>query len=335
MHTPPSESVHDALPANDPAAAPSTSSLEVAVRSLRSPTGHGRRENQDNYLIVDERGWTRFLWHEQEAQVQLPDWPPGHRRIAILDGMGGHSHGREAAEKAVAGLLDLPAITTLDQLSATLNALHQRLYHEFQVAGLETGCTLILLEIPPEGPALLFHVGDSRMYVIDPWRAQYLTVDHVPATHLAMLGMLDGVQWHQQVHLQTNSQISQAFILGSTLGVPSLYIEAIEADLYELHEGNLPLFLRGLSDRRTLTLEAGNVYLFASDGLWHLLKPQEFIQRWPALLAQPQRSLEELIDDLLAELAHTIRQQHSQPDDNCTVILVRKPAPAADPAGPS
>ena len=327
--------MRDAPNAGDQASAPAAPPLEIAVRSLRSPTGHGRRENQDNYLIVDDRGAVRFLWHEQETQLQLPDWPTGHRRIAILDGMGGHSHGREAAEKTVAGLLDRLAAASLGQLSADLNALHQRLYHEFQVAGLETGCTLILLEIPLEGPALLFHVGDSRMYAIDPWRAQYLTVDHVPATHLAMLGMLDGVQWHQQVHLQTNSQISQAFILGSTLGVPSLYIEAIDAELYELHDGNLPLFLRGLSDRRPLALEAGHVYLFATDGLWHLAQPQEFIQRWPALLAQPQRSLEEIIDQLLAELADAIRQQHSQPDDNCTVILVRQPGPVEDPSNPS
>ena len=65
--------------------------LEVAVRSLRSPTDHGRRENQDNYLVVDGQGRGRFLREQQEAQVQLADWPSGHWRIAVLDGMGGHS----------------------------------------------------------------------------------------------------------------------------------------------------------------------------------------------------------------------------------------------------
>jgi len=173
---------------------------------------------------------------------------------------------------------------------------------------------------------MLFHVGDSRLYAIDEHRVQCLTVDHVPATHLAMLGLLNGAQWLQQVHIQTSSQISQAFILGSTLGVPHLYAETIDAELYELHEGNLPLFLRGLGDRRMLALEPGWIYLIASDGLWHLSSPQAFIQRWPALLAQPQRPLEELMDELLEVLAETIRQQRSLPDDNCTVILVRKPS---------
>lgn len=335
MHIHPRHPVRSIPDATDQEPACPDFPLEVAVRSLRSPTGHGRRENQDNYLVVDGLGRTRFLWHEQETRLQLHDWPPGHWRLAVLDGMGGHSHGREAAEKTVEGLLDLPAATALGQISATLTALHQRLYREFHAAGLETGCTLILLEIPPAGPALLFHVGDSRIYAVDARRAQCLTVDHVPATHLAMLGMLDGAQWHQQVHIQTNSQISQAFILGSTLGAPSLYIEAIAAELYELHEGNLPLFLRGLSDRRALALEAGRTYLLASDGLWHLSKPQEFVRRWPALLAQPRRPLEDIIDELLAELAETIRRQRSQPDDNCTVILVRKPGQAEDPSGRS
>jgi serine/threonine protein phosphatase PrpC len=296
------------------------------VRSVRSPTGQGRYENQDNFLLIDGRGCARFLWDENETQLQLPDWPDGHQRIAVLDGMGGHSHGREAAEKTVEGLLELSAATDLAQLSNGLNILHRRLYQEFQTAGLETGCTLILLEIPPHSPVMLFHVGDSRMYAIDSDAVQCLTVDHVPATHLAMLGLLDSAQWLQQVHVQTSSQISQAFVLGSTLGATSFYTDAIDEELYELHEGNLPLFLRGLNDRRLLSLESDRVYLMASDGLWHLRHPQIFIQRWPVLLAQPHRPLEELLNELLDELAMTIQQQQRQPDDNCTVILLRKPS---------
>lgn len=322
----PRHPVANALDTSDQTPARPEFPLEIAVRSLRSPTGHGRRENQDNYLVVDGQGQARFLWREQETMMQLRDWPPGHQRLAVLDGMGGHSNGREAAERTVEGLLDLPAACTLDQISDGLTALHRRLYREFQEAGLETGCTLILLEIPITGPALLFHVGDSRFYAIDSRQARCLTVDHVPATHLAMLGLLDSAQWREQVHRRPNSQISQAFILGSTLGVPSLHVETIGAELFELHEGNLPLFLRGLSDRRTLTLEPERTYLLASDGLWHLADPQAFIQRWPALLVQPHGSLEEFLDAMLTELAETIRQQRSQPDDNCTVILARTTA---------
>ena len=316
--------------APDPMPFPPDRPLEIAVRSLRSPTGHGRSENQDNYLVIDEQGRARLLWREQETELRLPDWPPGHRRLALLDGMGGHSHGREAAEKTIEGLLDLPATLELASISRSLDALHGRLHRQFQAAGLETGCTLILLEIPPSGPALLFHVGDSRVYAVNARRVRCLTVDHVPATHMAMLGLVDGAQWIQRVHVQANSQISQAFVLGSTLGGSQLHAEAIAEELFELHEGNLPLFLRGLGDRRALELKPGWVYLLASDGLWHLANPQAFIQRWPALLGPTERPLEELADELLAELAKNIRQQHSQPDDNCTVILARRPGRVVD-----
>lgn len=306
--------------------------LEIAVRSLRSPTGHGRQENQDNYLIIDDQGRARLLWRERETALRLPDWPPGHRRLAVLDGMGGHTHGREATEQTIEGLLDLAAAVDLGSIARGLEALHSQLHQQYQAAGLETGCTLILLEIPPSGPALLFHVGDSRVYAVNAQRVQCLTVDHVPATHMAMLGLVDGAQWTQRVHFQANSQISQAFVLGSTLGAAQLYAEAIVEELFELHEGNLPLFLRGLGDRRTLALEPGWVYLLASDGLWHLTNPQAFIRRWPALLGQTERPLEELADRLLAELAGEIRRQYCQPDDNCTVILARRPGRIEQPS---
>lgn len=297
--------------------------LEIAVRSLRSPTGCGRYENQDNYLIINGQGLARMLRREQEIGLCIPDWPLGHQRIAILDGMGGSSEGREATEKTIEGLLTIPAATDIAALSNALDALHQRLFQECQAVELETGCTLILVEIPPDEPALLFHVGDSRLYAVDEQEAHCLTVDHVPSTHRALLGLLDGAQWLRQVHHQPNSQISQAFILGSTLGSPDSYTDVVAPELFPLHDGNLPLFLRGLNDRRTLKLAPEQIYLLASDGLWHLHDPQMFIRRWPALLAQPQRSLEQLMDTLFDELIQAIWQQGSQPDDNCTVILVR------------
>jgi len=86
-----------------------------------------------------------------------------------------------------------------------------------------------------------------------------------------------------------------------------------------------------MGDRRLLTLESNWIYLLASDGLWHLLNPQVFIRRWPSLLNRPQHSLEYLVDILLDELADFIRQQRSQPDDNCTVVLLRKSDPAVTP----
>lgn len=307
--------------------------LEVAVRSLLSPSGAGRKENQDNFLSIDGNGNAKFLWREKRVQQQLGDWPAGHQRFAVLDGMGGHSNGRDASEKGVAGLLQIAACNDLEQLAQAVDALHLKLHQEFEALGLDAGCTLIMLEIPPAAPAMLFHAGDSRLYAIDAEQVYCLTVDHVPATHLAILGLLDSTQWLQRVHVRPGSQISQAFILGSTLGAPSSDLAGMDAELYPLNESNLPEFLYGMNDRRLLRLETDRVYLLASDGLWHLRHPQAFIQRWPSILAQPQRPLEELIDELLAELTRQITEQDYQPDDNTTVVLLRPlPVDSADSA---
>ncbi|PIE83367.1 MAG: protein phosphatase [Candidatus Contendobacter odensis] len=309
---------------------------DIAVRSLCSPTGQGRRENQDNYLIIDGQGCARFLSSELEHCIQASNWPANHQRVAVLDGMGGHTHGREAAEQLVEGVLNIPATCDLNTLNEALSALHQKLHEQFHSMGLDSGCTMVLLEIPPaDSPALLFHVGDSRLYAIDKQKVRYLTIDHVPATHMAILGLIDKSKWTRQVHERPGSQLSQAFILGTTMNTSHPFKGVITPELFELKGDNIPPFLQGLDDRRLITLDADTLYLLASDGLWNLRYPQRFISRWSELLLQPQRSLEELLDTLLAELAKTIQQQRSQPDDNCTAVLIRKSVSTTQPAAPN
>src|SRR5687767_82511 len=71
-------------------------------------------ENQDTFLLIHGAGSPLFLAAQQLRQQRLPGWPANHARIAVLDGMGGHGYGREAAEAVVAGLLAVPACATLD-----------------------------------------------------------------------------------------------------------------------------------------------------------------------------------------------------------------------------
>lgn len=298
--------------------------VETALRSIVAPTRQGRQENEDNYLLIDGSGQARFLRNQREVRQQLSDWPAGHHRLAVLDGMGGHSHGREAAELTVTGLLALPAATELATLSSELDLLHRRLHRAMQREGGEPGCTLTLVEIPPSGPALLFHVSDSRLYRMDADQAVCLTIDHVPATRLALRGHIDAAQWQTLVHERNGFQVNQAFVLGNNLD-PTLAETVLNEDLYVLHDGNLPPFLQGLGDRRLLDLMPGQVYLLASDGLWHLSRPQEFVQRWPTLLGRSDKPLKVLLDDLFVEL---IMATHDEPllrGDNCTAIAFRVP----------
>lgn len=296
--------------------------LEVAVKTLRSPVAGGRKENQDNYLLIDGRGRARFLRDQHEQQEQKNDWPSGHVRLAVLDGMGGHADGRQVAEQAAQGILRIPATTNIGSLSDALERLHRTLHQALHRDGAEPGCTLTLLEIPEYGPALLFHVGDSRLYAIDNQRATVLTVDHVPVTRYALLRMIDQEEWYRQVHEHSSSQISQAFVLGNSLNFKSRR-EQLEPGLFELHDGNLPDFLRGKGDRRTLDLQSGYTYLLSSDGLWHLRQPRPFVRRWPELLTRPELPLAEQLDRTFDELCRRIAEEPNNRGDNTTVIAFR------------
>ncbi len=297
--------------------------FEVAVKTLCAPVANGRKENQDNYLLVDGNGQAQFLRDQQPQYTQYARWPTGHLRLAILDGMGGHADGRVTAEQTVAGLLEIPATTNIGALSDALERLHQRLHTELHRNGAEPGCTLTLLEIPPVGPALLFHVGDSRFYAIDTQGASALTIDHVPATRLALLGVLDPHDWYEQVHQHTSHQISQAFVLGNSLSLTGRH-DRLGTGLFELHDGNLPTFLRGKGDRRTLDLYSGYTYLLSSDGLWHVRQPQPFVQRWSQLLTRTDLPLGKQLDQTFAELSQRIAAEPNNRGDNTTAIAFRR-----------
>lgn len=259
--------------------------LDVAAFSAAGVNRALAVENQDNYVLVDTAGNARFLLDQQPHHCTIAGWPRGHARVAVLDGMGGHGHGREAAQAVATGLLELPACTSVEQLSDYLDGLHARLQRHFGGYTATTGrpgTTLTLLELPPAQPALLYHVGDSRLYQLKADQAPSpLTVDHVPATVYALNGTLDNVDWWQQVHAEHRSQIAQAFILGHAFANTGYLCDP----LFELTADNLPPFLAHLPDRRVLALDPTSVYVLATDGFWACPSPQRWIARWPGLLA--------------------------------------------------
>lgn len=306
-----------------PAARPLfTPCLDVAVHSAPGVDGV-TTENQDNYLIVDGTGMARFLRGEAEVREQLPGWLPGHARIAVLDGMGGHGHGREASEAVVNGLLAMAPCSTSDALASALDRLHSTLQREFSPpAGPRPGTTLTLLEIPAHGPALLYHVGDSRLYALDGDTATPLTVDHVPATAFAMQGLLGEQEWWAQVHGEHRSQISQAFILGDAISDP----EVLSDPLFALDADTLPPFLAHLPDRRPLALNPGKTYVLATDGFWACAEANRWVARWPRILGAAGDA-QACVDALFREInEHPPARLHH---DNLTAIVIRPQASAA------
>lgn len=292
--------------------------LELAADSRIGAGPVLRSENQDNYLTIDAGGQARFLLGGAAQSVHVDGWPRGHLRLAVMDGMGGHGHGREAAEAVAAGLLAIPACADLASLSLHLDRLHHRLQQRFDglhEPGPRPGTTLTMLELPPDGSALLWHAGDSRLYEITPGGARPLTVDHVPATVLAIAGLLDEDGWWRQVHGSHAPQIAQAFILGNTLFDPARLDDA----LVGLEPAVLPPWLRALADRRALVLRPDATYLLATDGFWSSSDPAEFVARWPRLFAG--RDAAGCLEALFAEMAQ--RPPVGVQPDNLTAIVFR------------
>ncbi len=296
--------------------------LDVAARSAAGVGQIVRAENQDNYLLIDATGMAHFLQDQQARQQRIHGWPPGHARVAVLDGMGGHGQGREAAEAVVQGLLSIAPCATLGELSSHLDALHTALQHHFGVAGSDgpeqkrPGTTLTMLELRPGQAALLYHVGDSRLYELDQGRITPLTIDHVPATVCAMAGQLDEGAWWHQVHGEHRTQISQAFILGNAFDDPA----TLSDPLYALSPLNLPSYLYHLPDRRVMELRPGTVYVLATDGFWACKEPVGQILRWPELL-EPCHSAQAMCDALFEAM-----QAAPPPElypDNLTAIVLR------------
>ncbi|MCS0657663.1 PP2C family protein-serine/threonine phosphatase [Massilia terrae] len=293
--------------------------FDVAARSVVGAGSMQREENQDNYLLIDHDGNAQYLAGQQRHKRRVAGWPRGHARLAVLDGMGGHGHGREAAETVVAGLLAVPACASVTELSQHLDALHARLQHHFsgiEHSPLRPGTTLTMLELPASGPALLYHVGDSRLYEISAGQATPLTVDHVPATAFAMADLIDERAWWQQVHGEHRPQISQAFVLGNTFDDPLL----LSDPLRELRAADLPPWLAELHDRRPVALHPGSVYVLATDGFWSCPDAQRWVARWPELFAG-RSSARAMLDALFGEIeAHPPAGLHS---DNLTAIVLR------------
>ena len=316
--------------------------FDVAVASRIGCGPSTRTENQDNFVVIDFDGRACRLQDQQPHCTTVDGWPDGHGRLAVLDGMGGHGQGREAAEALAAALVAMPPCTTAQALAARLDAVHASLQARFTStgagsgsgsgsgasAGASTGAarpgtTLTLLELRAGAAPLLYHVGDSRLYELDPLHATPLCIDHVPATVAALAGRLDEREWWRQVHGRHAPQIAQAFILGNAFSEPA----RLSDPLFALTPDNLPGWLAHLADRRALPLRPGAAYLLATDGFWSCSRPDGFVARWPALM-HDARCAETLVGRLFG-LLETDPPAGLQPD-NLTALVVRPLARHAD-----
>nr|WP_314444399.1 protein phosphatase 2C domain-containing protein [uncultured Sphingomonas sp.] len=104
----------------------------------------------------------------------------------VADGMGGHVAGEIASKLAVQCLAAvLPALATADELASAVEATNLALFDAMrmrpELTGMGTtvaGCRLT------DTAALIFNVGDSRVYCLHEGGLQQLSEDHVVAGHM-------------------------------------------------------------------------------------------------------------------------------------------------------
>ena len=181
---------------------------------------------------------------------------------AVADGMGGHFAGDIAAETIVDSLrrlADDPARFDDDRVETILAAAGRDIHAVASGSTRVSGSTVVALHIDG-AQGTLFWAGDSRAYRARRGRLEQLSRDHSLVQELIDAGALspDLAERHPQAHVITRA-------LGAS---PEVAIE-----------------------RRSVTVEPGDLYLLCSDGL---------TRGCSALALAAGRPIEAIADELMA-----------------------------------
>jgi len=187
-------------------------------------------------------------------------WEPGSDleferkgRLAIVaDGMGGHEGGQEASRIAVEAVQEVYAGTPEGNpqslLAAAFREAHERIHgyatRHPDLRGMGTTATAIV--VLPNKRLYYSHVGDSRLYLVRAGQVSRLTHDHSYVSRLVENGVItsEEAEMHPQRH-----------ILTAALGTG-------------------PEFSPDMPEH-PISLEAGDVLVLCTDGLWGLVADQE------------------------------------------------------------
>jgi len=238
-----------------------------------SDVGCQRANNEDSYAYWEPEGDSEFQ----------------HKgRLAIVaDGMGGHEGGQEASSLAVRTMQEVYADSQEGDIKSLLTAAFQAAHDRIrqyatqhpELRGMGTTATAIVLL---SGDLYYTHVGDSRLYMVRAGKISRLTHDHSYVTRLVDSGLItaEEAENHPQRH-----------ILTSALGVG-------------------PEFSPDMSDQ-PIELEAGDVLVLCTDGLWGVVADTEIAQAVTA--KSPSEACRTLVD---------LAKQHGGPD-NITLQVLR------------
>jgi serine/threonine protein phosphatase PrpC len=197
------------------------------VSTARTHVGHVRALNEDRFLDRPQAGL-----------------------FAVIDGMGGHRGGDEAAQSVVDALRqlgtapeDVSAARVIDALTRANTVIHER-----NVAtGQHAGATVVAAHVDGDTVDLAW-VGDSRCYHIGRGTVRQLTRDHSVVQELVDAGLLTaaGAETHPQANV-----VTRALGVGARCDV----------------------------ETRRIGLATGDRILLCSDGLSRSLRPEDLTDR--------------------------------------------------------
>ena len=209
--------------------------------------GRVRQINQDNFLILDERGL-----------------------YAVADGMGGHLGGEVASKLAVDALRASYAEGTVDALAAAIEeanlSIHDKGETDPELRGM--GTTVVAVAAVPDdqgdettGSLLVANVGDSRAYLFRDDALTQLTEDHSMVADLVREGRISEAE--AEVHPQRNI-VTRVLGVYDTVDIDLWPIDAVRGDrlllcsdglFNEVAKDQIAAVLRRLSDPQEAAAE--------------------------------------------------------------------------------
>lgn len=232
----------------------------------------------------------RMEWHAQTHEGRVRDHNEdalfANDRLgvwAVADGMGGHERGEWASATIVDALRTVPDLGDFnDQVTHTVAAIHQAnatIFDEARARGISMGTTVVVAVIRDARFAIVW-AGDSRAYVLRDGMLHQLSRDHTQVQELIDRGLLTPEQsaGHPMSH-----------VLSRAVGV----MEDVE--------------LEAVTD----TMQAGDVFLLCSDGLYGVVGDDEIARTLTSM------HIDEAGSALVAKCL-----DNGAPD-NVTVILIK------------
>lgn len=243
-----------------------------------------------------ERGTTRGANQDNFRIFEAPQAVA----CAVADGMGGKHAGALAAELATLTLTSFPNLprlsSTEDRIRRAFVETHRVIFEASEstvdLRGMGAMAALVVIQ---DDVAHLAHVGTCRVYRLRGASFDILTRDHS----------------------------LENYVLDQRASDPLIAAHGDELRQYK----HIVLRAFGLSDAvetevRSEPLEAGDVLLLCTDGLWRALYDRRIEAILRESIAAPQRAVQTLIDEALDE-ACTTRDGEYWPGDDVAAIVIR------------